>query len=86
MALAMTKKSSKSTLFIKYFILMSLLINKHLHGSRKEGYINILFFLFLNENVCCGYSLEAPRRDACNVYPKHKFSCRNKKNIATFLD
>ena len=38
-------------------------------------------FLFLHENLCCGYSLEAPRRGASNEYPQHKFSWRNKKNI-----
>ena len=27
-------------------------------GSDKSGY---LFFFFLNENICCGYSLEAPQ-------------------------
>ena len=32
----------------------------------------LIFFLFLNKNICCGYSLEAPR---------HMYSSRNKKNI-----
>ena len=32
-----------------------------------------IFFLFLHENVCCGYSLEAPRRGASNEYPQHVF-------------
>ena len=27
-------------------------------------------FLFLHENICCGYSLEAPRRGASNEYHK----------------
>ena len=38
-------------------------------------------FLFLHENICCGYSLEAPHRGASNEYPQHMFSWRNKKNI-----
>ena len=38
-------------------------------------------FLFLDENICCGHSLEAPRRGASNEYPQHMFSSRNKKNI-----
>ena len=38
-------------------------------------------FLFLNKNICCGYSLEVPRRGAFNEYPQHMFSSRNKKNI-----
>ena len=52
-------------------------------------------FLFLNENICCGYSLEAPRRGASNSleaprrgasneYPQHMFSSRNKKDISIF--
>ena len=28
----------------------------------------LISFLFLNENICCGYSLEAPRRGASNEY------------------
>ena len=42
------------------------------------------FFLFLHENVCCGYSLEAPTRGASNEYPQHFFPWRNKKNISIF--
>ena len=30
--------------------------------------IGLIFFLFLHENICCGYSLEAPRRGASNEY------------------
>ena len=41
----------------------------------------LLSFLFLHENICCGYSLEAPRRGASNEYPQHTFLWRNKKNI-----
>ena len=41
----------------------------------------LIFFLFLHKNICCGYSLEAPRRGASNEYPQHMFSWRNKKNI-----
>ena len=40
-----------------------------------------ILFLFLNENVCCGYSLEAPHRGTSNEYPQHMYSSRNKKNI-----
>ena len=29
-------------------------------GLDKSGY-QVIIFLFLNENICCGYSLEAPR-------------------------
>ena len=41
----------------------------------------LISFLFLHENICCGYSLEAPRRGASNEYPQHMISWRNKKNI-----
>ena len=41
----------------------------------------LISFLFLNKNICCGYTLEAPRRGASNEYPQHMFSSRNKKNI-----
>ena len=53
----------------------------------------LIFFLFLHENICfgylleapqnicCGYSLEAPHGGASNKYPQHMFSWRSKKNI-----
>ena len=41
----------------------------------------LISFLFLHENICCGYSLEAPRRGASNEYPQRMFLWRNKKNI-----
>ena len=46
--------------------------------------IRLIVLLFLDENICCGYSLEAPRRGASNEYPQHMFSLGNKKNIDTF--
>ena len=41
----------------------------------------LMLFLFLHKNICCGYSLEAPRQGTSNKYPQHTFSWRNKKNI-----
>ena len=41
----------------------------------------LISFLFLHENICCGYSLEASQQGASNEYPQHMFSWRNKKNI-----
>ena len=43
----------------------------------------LISFLFLDENICCGYSLEVPRWGASNEYPQQwtMFSSRNKKNI-----
>ena len=43
-----------------------------------------IFFLFHSENICCGYSLEAPQRGASNEYP-HIFSQWNKKYIYLML-
>ena len=43
-----------------------------------------LIFLFLHENVCCGYSLKASHRSTSNEYPQHMFSWWNKKNINIF--
>ena len=46
--------------------------------------IHIIFFLFLHENICCGYSLEAPYQGASNEYLQHMFSWRDKKHISAF--
>ena len=58
-------------------------IQSLLHSSRS-GVSRWIFFLFLDKNVCCGYSLEAPRWGASNKYPQHMFSWKNKKNINIF--
>ena len=34
-----------------------------------QGY----FFSVHNKNICCGYSLESPRRGDSNDYPQHMF-------------
>ena len=40
----------------------------------KLGYRGVyLFFLFLLQNIDCGYSLEPPRRGGSNVYPQSMF-------------
>ena len=39
----------------------------------------------LHTNICCGYSLEAPRRGASNEYPQHMFLLRNKKNYPIII-
>ena len=39
--------------------------------TKKSVYImRYIFFLFLKENIWCGYSLEAPHRGASNEYPQ----------------
>ena len=49
-----------------------------------RGGIHIIFFLFLHENIRCGYSLEAPRWGASSEYPQHMFSWRNMEDISIF--
>ena len=40
----------------------------------KLGYTGVyLFFLFLLQNIDCGYSLEPPRRGSSNMYPQSMF-------------
>ena len=41
----------------------------------------LISFLFLNKNMCCGYSLKALWWGTSNEYPQCMFSSRNKKNI-----
>ena len=49
----------------------------------KRGFIRVyLFFLFLLENIDCGYTLEPPRRGGSNVYPQSMFPSKNKKGEA----
>ena len=43
-----------------------------------------LFFLFLLQNIDCGYSLEPPQRGGSNVYTQSVLS-KNRKNINFFL-
>ena len=53
----------------------------------KLGYVGVyLFFLFLLQNIDCGYSLEPPRRCGSNVYHNQCFEqiCEKKK-IKNFL-
>ena len=40
----------------------------------KLGFAGVyLIFLFLLQNIDCGYSLEPPRRGGSNVYPQSMF-------------
>ena len=47
---------------------------------------HILFFLFLYENICCGYSLEAPRRGASDEYHNICFRAEIRKKYRCFSD
>ena len=55
----------------------------------KLGYAGVyLFFLFLLQNIDCGYLLEPPRwrftQGGSNEYPQSMFWSKNKKNIKNF--
>ena len=41
-----------------------------------------LFFLFLNQNICCVYSKEPSHREGSSEHPKHMFKLMDKKIIA----
>ena len=41
----------------------------------------LIFFLFLHENICYGYSLEVPQQGISDEYPQHAFLWKNTKNI-----
>ena len=43
-----------------------------------------LIFLFLNQNICCGYSKEPYQRDGCFEHTKHMLELMDKK-IFTLL-
>ena len=44
------------------------------------------FSLFLHKNLCCGYSLESPRRGDSNEYPQHMFLWRTDENYPSIIN
>ena len=44
-------------------------------GNKRSG---LIFFLFLDKNLCCGYSSELPHRGNSDEYPQLRFLSRNK--------
>ena len=42
----------------------------------------LIVLLFLHENICCGYLLEAPRGGASNEYPQHVFVEKQEKYLS----
>ena len=51
----------------------------------KLGYAGVyLFFLFLLQNIDCGYSSEPPHRGGSNLYPQSMFWAKIRK-ISTFF-
>ena len=65
---------TKCISFMKYFQISCIAAVK-VHFPAK----NLIFFLFLHENTCCGYSFEVPHQGTSNEYPQHMFLWRNKK-------
>ena len=53
-----------------------------LTGPQIRVHNRSLIFLFLNQNICCGYSKEPSRRDSSFENPKHVFKMMGKKIIA----
>ena len=41
-----------------------------------------IIFLFLNQNICCGYSKEPSQWDGSFEHPKHMFKLMGKKKFA----
>ena len=50
----------------------------------RPHHLHVIFFLFLHENICCGHSLEAPRRGTSNEYHNICF-CREMRKISVVL-
>ena len=49
------------------------LVNAELQINRSIEDNSKIFFLFLNENICCDPSLEPSHRDGSNDGSQHKF-------------
>ena len=60
-------------------------IQRFFSAVKIENFIRKMwiFFLFLLQNIDCGYSLEPPRRGGSNMYPQSMFWSKNKKNRYT---
>ena len=52
-------------------------LDKALFFNQKVSIV----FSFLNKNICCWYSLEAPHQGTSNEYPQHMFLLRNRKTM-----
>ena len=51
----------------------------------KMGFTGVyLFFLFLLQNIDCGYTLEQPQRGGSHVYPRSMFLSKNEKKYQLF--
>ena len=77
------KKTSSGATCMPYIHCSTYLLHISIATDRAIFFIRkmLISFLFLHENIHCGYSLEVPRWGASNEYPQHMFLWRNKKNI-----
>ena len=63
---------------------ITFIVDNHCIPTDKRSNLTTVF-LFLHENIYCGYSLEAPYQGAFNEYPQHMFLWGNKENINIFV-
>ena len=59
----------------RYRAIMALLFETRPKSNSKV----LIFFLFLHENICCGYSLDGPRGGTSNEHPQHVFMGKYEK-------
>ena len=57
---------------------------RHISGLLLRVHNENLIFLFLNQNICCGYSKEPSQCDGSFEHPKHMLKLMGKK-IYTIL-
>ena len=68
-----TQKTTRSSIIRKTCPCNVYPLEPHFYIA-KLGFAGVyLFFLFLLQNIDCGYSLEPPRRGGSNVYPQSMF-------------
>ena len=48
-------------------------------GLQIQMHNGKLFFLFLYQNICCGYAKKPSQRDGSFEHPKHMFKLMGKK-------
>ena len=63
---------------------ITLLKTREREGERGWRYLDNIFFLFLHENICCGYSLETPHSGALDEYHNICF-CGEIRKIPVFF-
>ena len=54
------------------------------YNSRQDIQVHVILFLFPQENICCGYSLEVPQWVTSDKYNNICFHCEIRKILALF--